>query len=91
MSGKIQETQQKLKDAGYFASEYLSKMIGLFEAAGKKDRKSIPSLYLQGKSGAGKTSLASAFAQMIGAEEKFVQCFPRMGQRIFIKILMLTR
>ena len=83
MSEKIQETQAKLKDLGYFASEDLSKIVLLFEAAGKRDKKSIPTLLLQGKSGAGKTFLAETFSQMIGADEKFVQCFPRMGTENF--------
>ena len=83
MSGKIQETQQRLKDLGYFASEDLAKIVLLFEAAGKRDKKSIPTLLLQGKSGAGKTFLAETFSKMIGADEKFVQCFPRMGTENF--------
>ena len=83
MSEKIQETQQKLKNLGYFASDNLSKIVLLFEAAGKKDKKSIPTLLLQGKSGAGKTFLAETFSKMIGADEKFVQCFPRMGTENF--------
>ena len=83
MSEKIQETKQKLKDLGYFASDNLSKLILLFEASGKRDKKSIPTLLLQGKSGAGKTFLAETFAKMIGANEKFVQCFPRMGTENF--------
>lgn len=85
MSEKIQETQAKLKDLGYFASEDLSKIVLLFEAAGKRDKKSIPTLLLQGKSGAGKTFLAETFAKMIDAEQKFVQCFPRMGTENFHK------
>ena len=68
MSEKIQETQQKLKNLGYFASDNLSKIVLLFEAAGKKDKKSIPTLLLQGKSGAGKTFLAETFSKMIGAD-----------------------
>ena len=40
-------------------------------------------MLLQGKSGAGKTFLAETFAKMIGADEKFVQCFPRMGTENF--------
>ena len=83
MSEKIQETQQRLKDLGYFASEDLAKIVLLFEAAGKRDKKNIPTLLLQGKSGAGKTFLAETFSQMIGADEKFVQCFPRMGTENF--------
>lgn len=83
MSEKIQETQQRLKDLGYYASEDLAKIVLLFEAAGKRDKKSIPTLLLQGKSGAGKTFLAETFSQMIGADEKFVQCFPRMGTENF--------
>ena len=83
MSEKIQETQERLKKLGYFASEDLAKIILLFEAAGKKGKKSIPTLLLQGKSGAGKTFLAETFSQMIGADEKFVQCFPRMGTENF--------
>lgn len=83
MSEKIQETQSRLKELGYFASEDLAKIVLLFEAAGKRDKKSIPTLLLQGKSGAGKTFLAETFAQMIGADEKFVQCFPRMGTENF--------
>ena len=79
MSEKIQETQQRLKDLGYYASVDLAKIVLLFEAAGKRDKKSIPTLLLQGKSGAGKTFLVETFSQMIGADEKFVQCFPRMG------------
>ena len=58
-------------------------MVLLFEAAGKRDKKSIPTLLLQGKSGAGKTFLAETFSKMIDAEEKFVQCFPRMGTENF--------
>ena len=83
MSEKIQETQERLKKLGYFASEDLAKIILLFEAAGKKEKKSIPTLLLQEKSGAGKTFLAETFSQMIGADEKFVQCFPRMGTENF--------
>ena len=83
MSEKIQKTQQRLKDLGYFASEDLAKIVLLFEASGKRDKKSIPTLLLQGKSGAGKTFLAETFSQMIGADEKFVQCFPRMGSENF--------
>lgn len=83
MVGKIQETQKRLKDNGYFASEQLAKKVRLFEAEGEKNEKSIPSLYLKGMSGAGKTYLAEVFAKMIGAEEKFVQCFSRMGNENF--------
>ena len=83
MSEKIQETQSRLKELGYFASEDLAKIVLLFEAAGKRYKKSIPTLLLQGKSGAGKTFLAETFSQMIGADEKFVQCFPRMGTENF--------
>lgn len=83
MSEKIQETQSRLKELGYFASEDLAKIVLLFEAAGKRNKKSIPTLLLQGKSGAGKTFLAETFSQMIGADEKFVQCFPRMGTENF--------
>lgn len=46
---EIQETQEKLKDLGYFASEDLAKKVLLFEAAGKREKKSIPTLLLQGK------------------------------------------
>lgn len=83
MSEKIQETQQKLKDLGYFALEDLAKIVLLFEIAGERDKKSIPTLLLQGKSGVGKTFLAETFSKMIGADEKFVQCFPRMGREDF--------
>lgn len=83
MSEKIQETQKRLKNLGYFASEDLAKIVLLFEASGKRDKKSIPTLLLQGKSGAGKTFLAETFSQMIGSDEKFVQCFPRMGTENF--------
>lgn len=83
MSEKIQETQARLRDLGYFASEDLAKIVLLFEAAGKRGKKSIPTLLLQGKSGAGKTFLAETFSKMIGADEKFVQCFPRMGPENF--------
>ena len=83
MSNKIEEMQTELKKLGYFASQDLSKLVLLFEAAGKKESKSIPTLLLQGKSGAGKTFLAETFAKKIGAEEKFVQCFPRMGTENF--------
>lgn len=83
MSNKIEEMQTELKKLGYFASKDLSKLVLLFEAAGKKESKSIPTLLLQGKSGAGKTFLAETFAKKIEAEEKFVQCFPRMGTENF--------
>ena len=83
MSEKIQETQSKLRELGYFASEDLAKIVLLFEAAGKRDKKSIPTLLLQGMSGAGKTFLAETFSKMIDANEKFVQCFPRMGTENF--------
>lgn len=83
MSNKIEEMQSKLKELGYFASKDLSKLVVLFEAAGKKNKKSIPTLLLQGKSGAGKTFLAETFAELVGADEKFVQCFPRMGTENF--------
>lgn len=83
MLNKIEEMQTKLKEMGYFASKDLSKLVLLFEAAGKREKKSIPTLLLQGKSGAGKTFLAESFSKMIGADEKFVQCFPRMGTENF--------
>lgn len=83
MSEKIKETQEKLKKLGYFASKDLAKIVLLFEAAGKRNRRSIPTLLLQGKSGAGKTFLAETFSKMIDADEKFVQCFPRMGTENF--------
>lgn len=83
MSEKIQETQSELKELGYFASEDLAKIVLLFKAAGKRDKKSIPALLLQGKSGAGKTFLAETFSKMLNADEKFVQCFPRMGTENF--------
>ena len=54
MSEKIDEIQQKLKEHGYFASKDLAKLVLLFDEAGKRNRKSIPTLLLQGKSGAGK-------------------------------------
>ena len=47
----------------------MSKLVLLFEAAGKREKKSIPTLLLQGKSGAGKTFLAETFSKMIGAED----------------------
>lgn len=83
MSEKIKETQKRLKELGYFASEELSKIVLLFEASGKRDRKNIPALLLEGKSGAGKTFLAETFSKMIGADEKFVQCFSRIGREDF--------
>ena len=83
MLEKIQKTQERLREQGYFASEELAKKVLLFEEEGKRNPKSIPSLLLQGKSGAGKTFLAEIFSQMIGANEKFVQCFPRMGPENF--------
>lgn len=83
MSEKIKKVQEELKDLGYFASEDLAKLVMLFETSGKRNNKSIPTLLLQGKSGAGKTFLAETFSKMVGAEEKFVQCFPRMGTENF--------
>ena len=83
MSNKVKETQQKLKDLGYFSSEDLSKLVLLFEESGKRNNKNIPTLLLQGKSGAGKTFLAETFSKMVDADEKFVQCFPRMGTENF--------
>lgn len=83
MSNKIEEMQTELRKQGYYASEDLAKIVLLFEAAGKREKKSIPTLLLQGKSGAGKTFLAETFSKMIRAEEKFVQCFPRMGTENF--------
>lgn len=83
MSEKTKEMQLKLKDLGYFASEDLVKTILLFEAAGKREKKNIPALLLQGKSGAGKTFLAETFSKLIEADEEFVQCFPRMGTENF--------
>ena len=83
MSEKIKEVQERLKELGYFASEDLAKIVLLFEASGKKGRKSIPTLLLEGQSGAGKTFLAETFSKMIDADEKFVQCFPRMGAENF--------
>ena len=83
MNEKIQNTQNKLKELGYFSNENLSKLVYLFEEAGKRNNKNIPTLLLKGKSGAGKTFLAEAFSKMINADEKFVQCFPRMGTENF--------
>ena len=83
MNEKIQNTQNKLKKLGYFSNENLSKLVYLFEEAGKRNNKNIPTLLLKGKSGAGKTFLAETFSKMINADEKFVQCFPRMGTENF--------
>lgn len=83
MNEKIQNTQNKLKELGYFSNENLSKLVYLFEEAGKRNNKNIPTLLLKGKSGAGKTFLAETFSKMINADEKFVQCFPRMGTENF--------
>lgn len=83
MNEKIQNTQNKLKELGYFSNENLSKLVYLFEEAGKRSNKNIPTLLLKGKSGAGKTFLAETFSKMINADEKFVQCFPRMGTENF--------
>lgn len=55
MNEKIQNTQNKLKELGYFSNENLSKLVYLFEEAGKRNNKNIPTLLLKGKSGAGKT------------------------------------
>ena len=83
MNEKIQNTQNKLKELGYFSNENLSKLVYLFEEAGKRNNKNIPTLLLKGKSGAGKTFLAETFSKMINADEQFVQCFPRMGTENF--------
>ena len=83
MNEKIQNTQNKLKELGYFSNENLSKLVYLFEEAGKRNNKNIPTLLLKGKSGVGKTFLAETFSKMINADEKFVQCFPRMGTENF--------
>lgn len=83
MNEKIQNTQNKLKELGYFSNENSSKLVYLFEEAGKRNNKNIPTLLLKGKSGAGKTFLAETFSKMINADEKFVQCFPRMGTENF--------
>ena len=83
MNEKIKNTQDKLKEFGYFSNENLSKLVYLFEESGKRNNKSIPTLLLKGKSGAGKTFLAETFAKMIDADERFVQCFPRMGTENF--------
>lgn len=83
MNEKIQNTQNKLKELGYFSNENLSKLVYLFEEAGKRNNKNIPTLLLKWKSGAGKTFLAETFSKMINADEKFVQCFPRMGTENF--------
>ena len=83
MNEKIKNTQNKLKELGYFSNENLSKLVYLFEEAGKRNNKNIPTLLLKGKSGAGKTFLAETFSKMINADEKFVQCFPRMGTENF--------
>ena len=81
MAEKIKETQEKLKQLGYYASESLAKMVLLFENAGKRSTKSIPTLLLKGKSGAGKTFLVETFSKMVGStyDDCFIQCFPRMG------------
>ena len=57
--------------------------MGVTHSLSSKDKKSIPTLLLQGKSGAGKTFLAETFSKMVSADEKFVQCFPRMGTENF--------
>ena len=83
MNEKIKNTQDKLKEFGYFSNENLSKLVYLFEESGKRNNTNIPILLLKGKSGAGKTFLAETFAKMIDADERFVQCFPRMGTENF--------
>ena len=83
MNEKIKNTQDKLKKFGYFSNENLSKLVYLFEESVKRNNKSIPTLLLKGKSGVCKTFLAETFAKMIDAEERFVQCFPRMGTENF--------
>ncbi len=75
--------QKKLKDLGYFASKDISKLVLLFEETGKRKKKSIPTLLLEGDSGVGKTFLSETFAKLVGADTKFVQCFPRMGTENF--------
>ena len=90
MLNKVQETQLKLKEYGYYAPLELAKIVYLFESAGKKNRKGIVSMLLEGKSGAGKTFLGETFSKMINPDDpenednkKFVQCFPRMGAENF--------
>lgn len=82
---KIKNTQEKLREAGYFASMDLAKKVALFENAGAKSDKKIPILLLQGEPGAGKTFLGESFAKMIGAQEAFIQCVPKMGAENFYK------
>ncbi len=45
MSSKIEEKQKKLKDLGYFASQDLSKLVLLFEAAGKRAKRAYQHYY----------------------------------------------
>ena len=75
----INNVENNLKEAGYIASDKLTKAITLFEAAGRRSSRGIPAMLLEGPAGAGKTFLAEAFANIVGAEKLFLQCYKGIG------------
>ena len=76
---KIEEVKNNLKEVGYFASDKLAKAVALFEAAGRRSSSNIPAILLEGDPGAGKTFLAESFANIVGAEKLFLQCYKGIG------------
>lgn len=65
----------EMEKLGYvFEGDKLQKLINLFFNAGLKEGGMIPATILTGVPGAGKTFMAEAFAEAMGAETVFYQC-----------------
>lgn len=77
--------REKMFKAGYILEEEgkQEKLLNIFYSTGLKEKKSIPTMFLSGKAGAGKTFMAESFASAIGAKSLFVQCYPGMTSDSF--------
>ncbi|HCL4480160.1 TPA: AAA family ATPase [Clostridium botulinum] len=73
------DIRKNLKEKKYFCDEKVTKILNLFEVAGRRNRSNISSIILTGPAGGGKTCLAEHFASIVKADLMFLQCFPGMG------------